>query len=84
MSFWNKVGQAAKAAGEYAAKEAKNQYDEAKERSSQYAAEMPHMSDRQLARIVLTEANKSPMKVMAARKELRSRGYETLDEIKNI
>jgi len=84
MSFWNKVGEAAKAAGEYAAKEAKNQYDEAKERSSQYAAEMPDMSDRQLARIVLTEANKSPIKVMAARKELRSRGYETLDDIKNI
>lgn len=42
------------------------------------------MSDRQLARIVLNEANKSPMKVMAARKELRNRGYETLDDIKNI
>ena len=84
MSFWNKVGQAAKVAGEYAAKEAKNQYDDAKERSAQYAEEMPDMSDRQLAKIVLTEANKSPMKVMAARKELRSRGYETLDDIKSI
>ena len=84
MSFWDKVGQAAKAAGEYAAKEAKNQYDDAKERSTQYAAEMPDMGDRQLAKIVLNEANKSPMKVMAARRELRSRGYETLDDIKNI
>ncbi|MCH7328427.1 hypothetical protein [Acinetobacter modestus] len=45
---------------------------------------MPDMNDRQLARIVLTEANKSPIKVMTARKELRSRGYETLDDIKNI
>lgn len=84
MSFWNKVGQVAKAAGEYAAKEAKIQYDDARERSAQYAEEMPEMSDRQLARIVLNEANKSPMKVMAARKELRNRGYETLDDIKNI
>ena len=84
MSFWNKVGQAAKVAGEYAAKEAKNQYDGAKERSAQYAAEMPDMNDRQLAKIVLTEASKSPVKVVAARRELRSRGYETLDDIKSI
>ena len=42
------------------------------------------MNDRQLAKIVLTEFEKSPMKVMAARKELRSRGYETLDDIKSI
>lgn len=41
MSFWNKVGQVAKAAGEYAAKEAKIQYDDARERSAQYAEEMP-------------------------------------------
>jgi hypothetical protein len=84
MSFWNKIGQAAKTAGEYAAKEAKNQYDGAKERSAQYAAEMPDMSDRQLAKIVLTEASKSPLKATAARRELRSRGYETLDDIKSI
>ncbi len=84
MSFWNKVGQAAKTAGEYAAKEAKNQYDGAKERSAQYAEEMPDMNDRQLAKIVLTEASKSPLKATAARRELRSRGYETLDDIKSI
>ncbi len=84
MSFWDKVGQAAKTAGEYAAKEAKNQYDGAKERSAQYAEEMPDMNDRQLAKIVLTEASKSPLKATAARRELRSRGYETLDDIKSI
>ncbi len=27
MSFWNKVGQVAKVAGEYAAKEIKNEYE---------------------------------------------------------
>ena len=84
MSFWDKVGQVAKTAGDYAAKEAKSQYDEAKDRSAQYAEEVPNMKDRQLAKIVLTEASKSPMKAMAARKELRNRGYETLDDIKNI
>lgn len=84
MSFWNKVGQVAKAAGEYAAKEAKNQYEGAKERSAQYAEEMPNMSDRQLAKICLTEFQKSPLKATAARKELRNRGYETMDDIKSI
>jgi len=84
MSFWNKVGQAAKAAGEYAAKEIKNEYEGAKERSAQYADEMPDMSDRQLAKICLTESQKSPLKAMAARKELKNRGYETMEEIKSI
>ena len=84
MSFWNKVGQVAKTAGEYAAKEAKSQYADAKERSAQYADEMPNMSDRQLAKICLTEFQKSPLKATAARKELRNRGYETMDDIKSI
>ena len=55
MSFWNKVGQVAKVAGEYAAKEIKNEYEGAKERSSQYSQEMPELSDKQLANIILTE-----------------------------
>ncbi|MCO8055713.1 hypothetical protein [Acinetobacter towneri] len=84
MSFWNKVGQVAKAAGEYAAKEAKTQYEGAKERSAQYAEEMPDLSDRQLAKICLTEAQRSPIKAVAARKELRNRGYETMEDIKSI
>lgn len=84
MSFWNKVGQVAKTAGEYAAKEAKSQYEGAKERSTQYTDEMPNMNDRQLAKICLTEFQKSPLKATAARKELRNRGYETMDDIKSI
>lgn len=84
MSFWNKVGQVAKVAGEYAAKEIKNEYEGAKERSSQYSQEMPELSDKQLANIILTEASRSPLKLIAARKELRSRGYETMEDIERI
>ena len=80
MSFWNKVGNVARAAGEFATKEIEN----AKERSSEYLERMPELSDQKLAKIVLTEAKSSPLKVLAARKELRNRGYESLDDIKNI
>ena len=45
---------------------------------------MPDLSDRQLAKICLTEFQKSPLKATAARKELRNRGYETMDDIKGI
>ncbi|MDU4393485.1 MAG: hypothetical protein E7I55_05790 [Acinetobacter ursingii] len=86
MSFWNKVGKAALSVGEYAAKEAKNQYDAAKERTAEYADEMPKLRDDQLAEIALNEYLKksSPLRVIAARKELKKRGFETLEDIRQI
>ena len=47
MSFWNKVGNVARAAGEFATKEIEN----AKERSSEYSERMPELSDQKLAKI---------------------------------
>ena len=80
MGFWDAVGKASKAVGEFALDEAK----QAKERSSEYSQQMPSKSDRELARIVIKDLTSTPLRSMAARKELRNRGIQDNQDIKNL
>ena len=80
MGFWYTVGKASKAVGEFALDEAK----QAKGRSSEYSQEMPSKGDRELARIVISDLSRTPLWSMAARKELRNRGIQDNQDIKNL
>jgi hypothetical protein len=80
MGFWDTVGKASKAVGEFALDEAK----QAKGRSSEYSQEMPSKGDRELARIVISDLSRTPLRSMAARKELRNRGIQDNQDIKNL
>lgn len=80
MGFWDTVGKASKAVGEFALDEAK----QAKERSSEYSQEMPSKGNSELARIVVNELTRTPLKSMAARRELGNRGIKENQEIRDL
>jgi hypothetical protein len=45
---------------------------------------MPSKGDRELARIVISDLSRTPLRSMAARKELRNRGIQDNQDIKNL
>ena len=76
MGFWDTVGKAAKAVADGS--------KEFKERRAQYDEEMSSKSDRELARIVVNEHSRSPLKATSARVELRNRGYSDIEDVKRL
>ena len=80
MGFWDTVGKASKVVGEFA----KDEFKQAKERNSEYSEEMPSKSDRELARIVINDLSRAPLRSMAARKELRNRGIQSNEDIRDL
>lgn len=45
---------------------------------------MPSKSDRELARIVVNDLSRTPLRSMAARRELRNRGIQDNQDIRNL
>ena len=71
MSFWKSVGELAMKAGNAALKEGKA----ATARAQQYKEEMLMQDDENLLKIIKRERSSSPLKALAAMRELESRGY---------
>lgn len=80
MGFWDTIGEKSKAVGKFASEHTMK----AIERSSEYSKEMPSKNNKELAEIAINDAYSTPLKALAAHRELKNRGIEGNENIINL